>query len=68
MSLPEWVKAECRKEIRKPTKSMQDRSDRVHEAAYRCGYLFDFETRQYVYVGDGPEPRIDPRPKTRSRA
>jgi hypothetical protein len=68
MELPEWVKAECSKEINKPTPSMQDRVDRLHAAAYRCGYLRDHVTRTYVWVGEGPEPREDPRRRSGTNA
>jgi hypothetical protein len=61
MGLPDWVRAECRKEICKPMVSMQERVDRVHAAAYRCGYLRDHVTSTYVWVGEGPEPLEDPR-------
>ena len=61
MNLPDWVRAECRKEINKPTSSMADRVSRVREAAYRCSYLYDYEAKAYVYVGPEPEPISDPR-------
>ena len=61
MNLPDWVKAECRREINKPTPSMEDRVARVKEAAYKCGYLYDHVEKAYIYVGTEPEPHADPR-------
>lgn len=63
MSLPEWVRAVCRKEINKPTPSMEDRVSRVKEAAYKCGYLYDHQEKTFVYLGSDPEPLTDPNEK-----
>lgn len=61
MSLPNWVRAECRKVIRRPFPSMAERSSAVKEKALSFGYLHDHVTGEYVYVGPEPEPTEDPR-------
>lgn len=60
MSLPEWVRAECRKAMRKPAKSMTEKVANTKEAAYKHGYLHDHVSGDFVYVGPEPEPRHGP--------
>lgn len=60
MSLPEWVRAECRKAMRKPAKSMTEKVANTKEAAYKHGYLHDHVSGEFVYVGPEPEPRCAP--------
>ena len=57
MILPEWVRAECRKAMRMPVKSMAERASNAQEAAYKHGYVRDHLSGAYVYVGPLPEPR-----------
>lgn len=64
MSLPSWVRAECRKVIRMPFPSMAERAAAVKEKAFSFGYLHDHVTGQFVYFGPEPEPIEDPRVAT----
>lgn len=60
MSLPEWVRAKCRAAMRKPSKSMAERQSNVNEEALKHGYIYDSDIKDFVYVGEGDEPKHDP--------
>lgn len=60
MQLPEWVRAKCRVIIGQSHKTMADKVSKVREEAYKHGYLYDHVQKDFVYVGEGPEPRFGP--------